>query len=1576
MINFIKSIIKKWVSPPMGNERLYSQRSEKSNSDVVLIPPTTSKITLQKERIESANSPPSFENVPPRVGTVDVVSMASFWRESLTFVDFSAIGSFGKPDIQPIELLEIENAFVKSAADADNAALVDIVICLWQVRGKEGFLPAGMRHPLLSIPAFRHADGGTFFARTESAPLINEEYLAPNLGKVAFSIGFRDEAHRLLEVSLEKVLEDPSLSIGWTEYLKLLIAFLYELTAQYSIKDLESHLSDLANEVLSIKSGAKKNQKHNRIEWKLVACVVPTKPGALFVEQAYESLINAAALHTDDTKLFQQICKPSQVNSTAEIPRNTYQRYVGHMDERTSDGQRSLFPLDRSQRTAVQSILALKRGQLQAVNGPPGSGKTSMLRAVVASIWVDAAINKADCPIIVACGATNQSVTNVIEAFGEAPHIENNAPFARRWIADVPSYGGYFPSKSIVGNPKKDAELKRLVIIQPSNKGFPFTYWGRPDVMNPVKTVLYEAEYCKHAAHFFNRDYFESLEDAVALVWSKLDEVHRKQKQFIRALENGRDWFELGSEAINSFEKIWTTKRREIAFNCLNRLKEYTDDQDARDDFIDLTWRSESFHWAARYWEGQFLLKQRERLLSRHPENIKKALQRLCMLTPCLVSTLHMLPRLVEIDEELSGPISYRKHAFGLFDLLVVDEAGQALPQLVGIAFAFAKTAAVVGDLKQLPPISQTSAMAERAIARKVKLSSHLDSIVRAQRSPATGSALGMARLVSRWRDFADDGVTLQYHYRCKPSIFEYCNELCYGKLLKTRTNEQESFVESALGWVEVDAEPTRAGGSYCNIPEANEIVDWIIERWPIWRIDVGTAGKTIQNIVAIVTPYKSQSDYFMEALKARIAPLRNTEPSAWPSDEDIEKITIGTVHRLQGAERPIICFSLVEGPEQGANSFIDKDTSMMNVAVSRAKRSFVIFANPKRLFGGPSAGFASTAAPVHKLGDYLTRTIEAKRLYPNQLVIIEAGGKKRTLELLFGKDALVIPTQGALTKLQEEEGVDILSGLVPRPIMENKAINFLEDAKRGLASVSKVIIATDNDRMGEYIAWQAARFLSKEFNNKPVKRLRLGAITRGALQEGLEKAGSIDPKMVLAEAAREVTDSLITSRFAMLAKTANVKQNPLHDELIKIGAVQATSNILIGFVGRVQGAILRLLLDEARDVYDSSKRRSIEVTLETDNAIVRGFIVTAESNNICEFDEQADLFASELSQGALQLASLPFLASIPFVPSAPGTVDIVGLTWRTKQSIPPWIALDSLQDLYTGNWSGEKPNGSDPSIPIESAKTDRGHPPIIPLDAGCAPESMIKRMKPNDNAVYKVVWDFYQVANNKNLREERLSIRLSNDSAPGFELLVEGASIKGLPTELQYVLTRQMNGETLQSVNDVQQIVMQLHSIRVRYRDVPAKHWNVGVDSLLWKMEDMHIGRPSTYISALEKLADKGLIALPVGVGSIQLTSSGLATAFALEEHEERLSAPTFSSEMTARLKKVESGELGPREVLASWLPWLTPQIDWRAIGPRIWNTLPELEAAMDTYGTDVYPTTLITQGDISSTNKASILL
>lgn len=113
--------------------------------------------------------------------------------------------------------------------------------------------------------------------------------------------------------------------------------------------------------------------------------------------------------------------------------------HIGQMEHR--------YGLADSQREALAHHLSNQSAPILAVDGPPGTGKTTLLLSAIASAWVSAALADAEPPIIVATSTNNQAVLNILRAFAEVDD-EGTSPFAGRWLSGLDSYGMYLPARS------------------------------------------------------------------------------------------------------------------------------------------------------------------------------------------------------------------------------------------------------------------------------------------------------------------------------------------------------------------------------------------------------------------------------------------------------------------------------------------------------------------------------------------------------------------------------------------------------------------------------------------------------------------------------------------------------------------------------------------------------------------------------------------------------------------------------------------------------------------------------------------------------------------------------------------------------------------------------------------------------------------------------------------------------------------------------------------------------------------------------------------------------------------------
>jgi hypothetical protein len=346
-------------------------------------------------------------------------------------------------------------------------------------------------------------------------------------------------------------------------------------------------------------------------------------------------------------------------------------------------------------------------------------------------------------------------------------------------------------------------------------------------------------------------------------------------------------------------------------------------------DMMEMQLRYTAFQLATHYWEGRWLLEMRKQFKSGYTESRqsetsqKKRWRRYPKLTPCFVSTLHMTPAFLSTYGRSPVPL------FDFVDLLILDEAGQIAPDIGGATFALAKKALVVGDTHQLEPVwnlitsIDIGNMHEKHV---VTGNDEVDIFCSTGLSASSGSIMKVAPQASKYQQLDERGMFLAEHRRCVPEIIQYCNSLAYqGRLVPMRARLVD-YPLPHLGYAHIPGQSRQIAGSRDNAEEAQVIAQWIVEHRDILTSQY--PEKNLEHIIAIVTPFKPQTTL----LKRMLTEHGITEP-----------IDVGTVHVLQGAERPVVLFSSVYGVNDSPPFFFDR-SNMLNVAVSRAQDSFLVF--------------------------------------------------------------------------------------------------------------------------------------------------------------------------------------------------------------------------------------------------------------------------------------------------------------------------------------------------------------------------------------------------------------------------------------------------------------------------------------------------------------------------------------------------------------------------------------------------------------------------------------------------------
>ncbi|WP_031454641.1 type I DNA topoisomerase [Flavobacterium chungangense] len=472
-------------------------------------------------------------------------------------------------------------------------------------------------------------------------------------------------------------------------------------------------------------------------------------------------------------------------------------------------------------------------------------------------------------------------------------------------------------------------------------------------------------------------------------------------------------------------------------------------------------------------------------------------------------------------------------------------------------------------------------------------------------------------------------------------------------------------------------------------------------------------------------------------------------------------------------------------------------------------------------------------------------------------LVIVESPAKAKTIEKFLGSDFQVESSYGHIADLPSKEiGVDVENGFKPKYEVSPDKKALVSKLKTLSKNAEMVWLASDEDREGEAISWHLAEEL--KLDTKKTKRIVFHEITKSAILKAIDNPREIDYNLVNAQQARRVLDRLV-----------GYELSPVLWRKIK-GGLSA---------GRVQSVSVRLIVEREREIQSFNAVASYSVVAEFVNEAGKAFKAKLPKN--FNTKKEAEDFLNKNIGSKYKVADLETKPTKKS-PTAPFTTSTLQQEAARKLYLPVGITMQLAQRLYEAglitymrtdsvNLSKDamdaaeaeiiKSYGKEFSKPRTFANKSKGaqeaHEAIRPTDMSRHTVNIDR----DQARLYDLIWKRTLASQMSDAQLERTNVKIEANNhseiftASGEVLLFEGF--------LKVYLEGHDDDEEeqegmLPALKENEKLANNYITATERYSRPPARYTEA---SLVKKLEELGIGRPSTYAPTISTIINRNYV-------------------------------------------------------------------------------------------------------------------
>lgn len=534
-------------------------------------------------------------------------------------------------------------------------------------------------------------------------------------------------------------------------------------------------------------------------------------------------------------------------------------------------------------------------------------------------------------------------------------------------------------------------------------------------------------------------------------------------------------------------------------------------------------------------------------------------------------------------------------------------------------------------------------------------------------------------------------------------------------------------------------------------------------------------------------------------------------------------------------------------------------------------------------------------------------------------LVIVESPAKAKTIKKFLGKNYVVKASVGHIIDLPKSKlGIDIDNNFKPEYITIRGKGPILKEIKAEAKKAKNVYLATDPDREGEAISWHLSNALNIQ-EDVPC-RIEFNEITKNAIKNAIKKPRKINRDLVDAQQARRVLDRLV-----------GYKLSPLLWRKMRKGLS----------AGRVQSVATKIIKDREEEIMkfvpeeywslvlkvENSKKEAFQVKFHSDCLGNKEIKSQEETNNVISQIENQKLTVTDVKKSTKKrnpyqpftTSTLQQEASNRLGYSTKKTMSVaqqlyegidlekegtVGLITyiRTDSTRLSEEAKKSAHD-YIVDSLGEKYANQSPKAAVKkNQEIQDAHEAIRPTDVLRHPDSIKSSLSRDQYRLYKLIWERFVASLMAPAVYDTLTIELQVNNivfrATGSRLNFDGFlkiySFATISEEINLPLLEV--GEEI----SIREIIPNQH-----FTQPPARYTEA---SLVKTMEELGIGRPSTYSPTISTILSRGYVEKEGK--NLKPTELGVIVTEVLEDYFAEIIDINFTADFENRLDSVEEGK------------------------------------------------------------------